>query len=277
VTLYIYRRSICLQTVLEHNRRSTWRRQLWEWRDSLGGLCGEKICFSPPPPQLNLTGGSQWGAYGDTGIMEAYHNTGLTEKISAKFNSVRKLHAILPDTPGDLTSASKHFQTLPDPPGDKQSALRLCKSIHRCSWEHLQLWRCIQDAPSRIVKYRSSWDLCADLRETSREAETAVQLCGILRERPRPLHSSAGDLMPYSHCSGSYITTRHFVLSYSSLLQSQDLLHYNMACIIWVSLYIYIRLIWPQMVLEHNQKRSRPLRELLEMHHWEAVALKWWS
>jgi len=24
--------------------------------------------------------------------------------------------------------------------------LRLCKSILRCSWKHLQLWRCIQDA-----------------------------------------------------------------------------------------------------------------------------------
>jgi len=112
---------------------------------------------------------------------------------SAKCNSVRKPHRILPDTPGDLTSASKYFQTLPDPPGAKLSALRVCKSILRCSWKHLQLWRCIQDAPSRIVKFWSSWDLCADLRETSREAETAAQLYGILRERPRPLRSSAGD------------------------------------------------------------------------------------
>jgi len=138
---------------------------------------------------------------------------------SAKCNSVWKPHAILPDALGDLTSASKYFQTLPDPTGAKQSALRLCKSILRCSWKHLQLWRCIQDAPSRIVKFGSSWDLCVDLREISREAETTAQLCGTLRERPRPLRSSAGDLMPYSHSSGSYITTRHFVLSYSSLLQ----------------------------------------------------------
>jgi len=106
---------------------------------------------------------------------------------SAKCNSVRKPHAILPDTPGNLTSASKYFQTLPDPPGAKQSALRLCKSILGCSWKHLQLWRCTQDAPARIVKFWSSWDLCADLRETSREAETAVQLGGLLWERPRPL------------------------------------------------------------------------------------------
>jgi len=118
------------------------------------------------------------------------------------------------------------------PPGAKQSALRLCKSILRCSWKHLQLWRCIQDAPSRIVKFWSSWDLCTDVQETSREAETATQLCGILRARLAPLCSSAGDLMPYSHRIGSYITTRHFVLSYSSLLQSQDWLHHDMACII---------------------------------------------
>jgi len=151
---------------------------------------------------------------------------------SAECNSVWKPHAILSDTPGDLTIASKSFQTLPDPPGAKQSALRLCKSILRCSWKHLQLWRCIQDAPSRIVKFWSSWDLCTDVQETSREAETATQLCGILQARLAPLCSCAGDLMPYSHRIGSYITTRHFVLSYSSLLQSQEWLHHNMACII---------------------------------------------
>jgi len=52
---------------------------------------------------------------------------------SAKCNSVRKPHTILPDTLGYLTSAFKYFQMLPDPPGAKQSALRLCNSILRCS------------------------------------------------------------------------------------------------------------------------------------------------
>jgi hypothetical protein len=51
----------------------------------------------------------------------------------ARCDSVRKPHAVLPDTLGNLTSASKYFQTLPDPPGAKQSVLRLCKSILRCS------------------------------------------------------------------------------------------------------------------------------------------------
>jgi len=93
-------------------------------------------------------------------------------------------------------------------------------------------FRMLWNLTYRIVKFWSSWDLWADLWETSREAGTTAQLCGILRDRLRPRLSSAGDLMPYSHSSGSDITTRHFVLSYPSLLQSQDLLHHNMACII---------------------------------------------
>jgi len=89
------------------------------------------------------------------------------------------------------TRCLQYFQTLPDPPAAKESALRLCKGILRYSWRHLQLWRCIQDGSSRIVKFWSSWDLCADLRETSRDAldrcaalwdtsSAASQLCGRL-------------------------------------------------------------------------------------------------
>jgi len=91
--------------------------------------------------------------------------------------------------------------------------------------------------------------------------KTSAQICRRLREKLRPpcssvwyfesgrecsaalqgtwCHILTGDLMPYSHISGFYITTRHFVLSYSSLLLSQDLLHHNMACSISVSLYIH--------------------------------------
>jgi hypothetical protein len=65
---------------------------------------------------------------------------------SAKCKSVRKSHANLPDTPVVLTSAPEYFQMLPGPPGAKQRALRLYKSVLRCSWKHLQLWRGIQDA-----------------------------------------------------------------------------------------------------------------------------------
>jgi len=45
-----------------------------------------------------------------------------------------------------------------------------------------------------------------------------------------------------------------FRVSYSSLLQSQDSLPHNMACIIKVSLDIYIRSMWPKMVVEHNRR-----------------------
>jgi len=114
----------------------------------------------------------------------------------------------------------------------------------------------LQDLTYRIVKFWSSWNLCADLQETLKEAKTAAQLCGILSEQLRLLCSSARDLVPCSHCIGSCITTRHFVLSYSSLLQLQYLLHHNMACIIWVFLYIYIRSIWPQIVLEPNRRST---------------------
>jgi len=90
----------------------------------------------------------------------------------------------------------------------------------------------LRDLTDRVVDFWSSSNLCADMQETSREPEIAVHLCGILRDQPRPLRSSVGDLVPYSPSSCPYITTRHYVLSYSSLLQSPDSLYYNMACII---------------------------------------------
>jgi len=67
--------SIPTKRVFAH---STWRHQLKEHRYVLGGLCGKKIYFSPPPP-FSLTGGSCWGAYRDTGIMEEYGDMGITE------------------------------------------------------------------------------------------------------------------------------------------------------------------------------------------------------
>jgi len=63
----------------------------------------------------------------------------------SKGKLVHKQHAILPDTPGDVTNASKYFQMFPDPPGAKECALRLDMTILRCSWNHQQLWICIQD------------------------------------------------------------------------------------------------------------------------------------
>jgi len=79
-------------------------------------------------------------------------------------------------------------------------------------------FRMLRDLTYRIVEFWSSWKRCPDLRETSTEDENSAQLCRILREQPRPLRSSTGDLVPYTQSSGYYITMRHFVSSYLSLL-----------------------------------------------------------
>jgi len=112
-------------------------------------------------------------------------------RISAKCKSVQMPQANLPDTAADLTSASKYFQMLPGPPGAEQSALRLHTSILRGFWKHLQLWRCIQHAPtfeycnSQILEqlrplckstgdFESSIDLCAHLQKSGCCILTAV-------------------------------------------------------------------------------------------------------
>jgi len=98
-------------------------------------------------------------------------------KTSSKCNSVRKPYVNLSDTAVALASASKYFQMLPaPPPGAIQNALRLCKSI---LWKHLQWRRCIQDATRFDYQDRQ------------------------ILELRRPLHRSAGDLVPYSHTRGS--------------------------------------------------------------------------
>jgi len=163
-----------------------------------------------------------------------------------------------------LPSTSRCSQTALELRHVLSDCARAFSGAPECTGSYGGAFRMLRDLTSRIVKFRSSWDLCADLREASRAAEIAAQLCRRLREQPGPLHSTVGDLVPYSHSHGSYTTTSHFVLSYSSLLQSQDSLHHNMACIMQVLVYIYIRSIWPQIVVEHNQRSTwtRPLREL---------------
>jgi len=84
-----------------------------------------------------------------------------------------------------------HFQMLPGPTRAKQSTLRLCKSILKGSWKHLQLWRCVQTAmgynsqKSQMLEqlrplcrsvgdFESSWDLCTALQKTWCHILTAV-------------------------------------------------------------------------------------------------------
>jgi len=52
----------------------------------------------------------------------------------------------------------------------------------------------LHDMTDWIVKFCSSWDLCADLRESSREVESTAPICGILWEQPNLLLHSCGTL-----------------------------------------------------------------------------------
>jgi len=120
-------------------------------------------------------------------------------------------------------------------------------------------FRMLQDVTYRIIKFWSFWDLCADLRETSRAAETTVQLYG--------RHQSSRDCCAALCETWCRILTAVILTQPQgtlSLLQSQDSLHHNMGCIIYVSVYIYIRSIWLQMVVEHIWRSTwtRPLTEL---------------
>jgi len=118
--------------------------------------------------------------------------------ISAKCKRFWTQDANLPDTPADLTCASKLFQTLPGPPGGKYSTFRSCKRMLMSTGMHPQLSKCIWDATifdQQVSYFWSSLDLCAGKWETTRAAkiscgwvrvtsrtgdETSVQLCARL-------------------------------------------------------------------------------------------------
>jgi hypothetical protein len=65
---------------------------------------------------------------------------------------------------------------------------------------------------SKIINFWSSWEPCTDLREISREVESAAQLCRILPEQPWLLCSFTGNLTSYSHHTISVMTPRHCIL-----------------------------------------------------------------
>ena len=87
-------------------------------------------------------------------------------------------------------------------------------------------FRILRDLTYRIVKFRSSYDLYADLQETWREAETAAQLCGRLREQPRPLRIFCGRL-------DAVLLQQWFLHNHKAFVLSDlSLLYHNMAYII---------------------------------------------
>jgi len=115
--------------------RASWMHlhNFWCFQGHLGILlqCLSTHCSAPGRP------GSIWK------YLEALvRSTRVSRRFvwpSAKFESVWMPHTYLPDVPVNLTSALNLSQMLPDSPGGKPSALRLIKSIPRCSWDHWQL------------------------------------------------------------------------------------------------------------------------------------------
>ena len=66
-------------------------------------------------------------------------------------------------------------------------------------------FRMLQDLTYRIVKFWSSWNLFAGLRETSRAAGTAVQLCGRLGARFSPQWLFGLHNQPYGISSITFV------------------------------------------------------------------------
>jgi len=100
VSLYMYTRSIWLQMVLEFNLRSTWRHQLWELWNALGGRCGGKLLFLPSP--FSCVGGNWWWQSSDTGITETKWGT---VSINLASSGVDRHHHIIPNTPSIFPSS----------------------------------------------------------------------------------------------------------------------------------------------------------------------------
>ena len=155
---------------------------------------------------------------------------------------VQKPHTNLPDTLVDFTSAPKCFQMFPDPHGANQSALKLCKRILKCSWKHLQLWRCVQDAirfdwynnevlqllrplPRCAGDFERSWDLWAALHNTWCRIVTAVVL------EVRWPHGISSIIF-------IFVTVTRFAASYygmSYLSKSLSIYTYNQSSCKWYS------------------------------------------
>jgi hypothetical protein len=168
---------------------------------------------------------------------------------SVNCKSVRKQQPILPDTPVDRTGASKYLQTLPGPSGAKHTTFRLYNSILRCSWQHLQLWKCIQDAPSWIVIFWSGWNCCWGLRMTLRAAETSMLLYRRLCDR---------FLLQWFW---AFRSDKVFRVSSSSLIQLQELLHSILLCNMYLTdtMQIHMFNLTAVSTQEHSEDLQTPI------------------
>ena len=117
-------------------------------------------------------------------------------------------------------------------------------STSKCSQTHLELSKVLPDsaraflgAPESTCSYGGAFRMLHLGYSNWGAPKTSAQIYRRLREKLRPLRSSAGALMPYSHSSGSYITTRHLVLSYSSYHIHLCYSHNIRYIIIWHALF----------------------------------------
>jgi hypothetical protein len=118
----------------------------------------------------------------------------------------------------------------PAPTGALESALTLGKRILTCFWKHTRWWWWVQDASRCISLDCQMFQLLWHLRRSAGDFENSWDLCT----------SSAGDIVPYSHTSGSLgsITTKHFI-HHIGPCYSHKLCYIIIWHVLSMSIYIY--------------------------------------
>jgi len=110
----------------------------------------------------------------------------LPDSPSATCISVQKLHAILPNTPGDLTSSSNYFQTLPDP-------LEVSNVLSDSA-------RAYSGAPVSTGSYGGAFRMLHRGWSSFGAPVTPGQICGRVRQKLKLLQSSVGYLESGQDC-----------------------------------------------------------------------------
>ena len=118
------------------------------------------------------------------------------------------------------------------------------------------------ESGSTLLSSRGVWEHLEVLGSTGEVARSVWEDCVLLLDLFTFCWCTEAKCKSVRKPHGEFHKHKAFLISCSSLLPSQDSLPHYMACNIEVSLYIYIRSIWPQMVDEHNRRSTwrRPLR-----------------
>jgi len=119
------------------------------------------------------------------GMLTVQHhqqNVNQSGSNTQSFQSLWATSPLLPNTSRCLQTPLQLSKVLSD-------SARAFTGAHESTCSYGGAFRMLKDLTYRIVKFWSSWDLCADRRETSSEAEATAHHCRILWERPRLLCS----------------------------------------------------------------------------------------